>query len=136
MLTDEQLKALPTLRADSQVKLLGVHCHQSLGSKPITVETSEGHFRIPKVLWPVARRALEAAGDYEGAGEGLLGQVLLEVADAVPAEVPAQDGFHQLAEKLAGECFARLKDLTAEAVRKRLEHGRDVLLSEAVKGLV
>ena len=135
MLSEDQLKALPCLRADSVVKLLGVHCHQALAGKPFTAETDQGHFRLPRAMWPLARRALEAAGDYEGAGEGLLGQVLLEVADAVPAEVPAQDGFHQLAEKLAGECFARLKDLTAEAVRKRLEHGRDVLLSEAVRGL-
>ena len=142
MLTEDQLRALPTLRGDSQVKLLSIHCHQSLVSKPLTVETSEGHFKLPKALWSLARRAMEAVGEYEGPDEGPLHQVLLSVGEGAPSNVvpipvrePVQDGFHQLAERLAEECFSKLKDMTGEAVRKRLESGRAALLSEAVRGL-
>jgi hypothetical protein len=132
MLSEEQLKALPCLRADSVVKLLGVHCHQTLAGKPFTAETDQGHFRLPRAMWPLARRALEAAGDYDGPDEGPLLQLLQSVAEAAPVE---GDGFHHLAEKLADECFSKIKHMTVEAVKKRLESGRAALLSEAVRGL-
>ena len=140
MATEEQLKALPILRADARVQLVCVRWHRHLVGTQITVQTNEGEFRIPKALWPLAKKAVEALdanGAYEGPDEGVLAQVLRDVAES-PADGSDEhpSGLQLLAERLADECFNRLKDLTQEAVRRRLESGRDVLFSEAARGLV
>ena len=75
MATEEQLKALPILRADARVQLVCVKWHRHLAGTQITVQTNEGEFRIPKALWPLAKKAVEALdtnGAYEGLDEGVL----------------------------------------------------------------
>ena len=136
------------------MKLVCIREHRSLTAQPFTVGTDEGQFRIPKALWPTAKRAMEALdanGTFDGPDEGPLQQVLRDVAEApdVPSalvvEAVAHDtdsgavsdlgGLQLLADEIADECFAKLKDLAAEALRKRVESGRAALLSEVVKGL-
>lgn len=153
--SEEEYRQLPGLRAETRVSLVCLHLHKSLPNEPVSVETDEGHFRVPKTLWPLARRALETltAREFQGSTEGPIGQVLRRVAESGAESRPSEasetpsppekeekpnrgeGGLQVLADSLADEAFGRLRELTTAALRRRLEGGRAALVSDAVRAM-
>lgn len=127
---DATFQALPSLRPDSHVKLIGIHCQANVTGAPYTIECPQGHFKVPRVLVPLCKRAFEALDEhYEGPDEGPLNIVLRAVADR---EGP-KDDIDAMIDKVLDEALAGLKKRILEAAKKL--DGRAILVAEAVKVL-
>jgi hypothetical protein len=130
-LSEEQFKTLPTLRADAQVRLVGIHQHPALASCPFTIETTDGHFKAPRVLVPLTKRAYDALVDYDGPDEGCINELLRKIAEH---EAPKGDGLAGAVQGIVDEAVAALKSRVAEAARGSCN--RAELVDEAMRAMI
>lgn len=130
-LSEEQFKALATLRADAQVRLVGIHQHPALPSCPFTIETADGHFKAPRVLVPLTKRAYDALADYDGPDEGCINELLRRIAEH---KAPKGDGLAGAVQDIVDEAVAALKSRVAEAAKGSCD--RAVLVEEAVRAIM
>lgn len=136
MFTEEQFKNLPSLRPDAHIKLVGLHQHQALSGCPHSIETSDGHFRVPRVLVPLVKRAMQELGCYDGPDQGPVNEVLRRIADGGRAE--REDLGCDIAAAvhgIVGEAVAELKSRVVEAARLHSGDQRAALVAEAVRAL-
>ena len=135
MFTEEQFKALPCLRTDARIKLVGIHLHRSLAGSPFTIECSGGHFRVPRVLVPLAKKAIEGLPCYDGPDEGAVNELLRRVAECDPRAEPSDAPCDDLAAAISGivdEAGAELRARVVEAARAQ-PVDRAALVTEAMR---
>lgn len=127
VLTDEGFKNLPCLKPDAKISLVGLHLHKNLHGSPFTVQTKDGHFRLPKVLLPLARRAFLSVEYYDGSGEGAVNDVLRRVAEH-RVDLSAFVG------SIVDEALAELQSRVVDAAHAR-SVDRAALVEEAIRAL-
>jgi hypothetical protein len=132
-ISEEQFKTMPSLRADARVRMVAIHQHPKLSGSPLTIETSEGHFKVPRVLLPLAKRAYDALVEYEGPDEGCLNELLRGIADR-PNRERGRDDLAGAVQGIVDEAVAALKSRVVEAARGACD--RAGLLDEAMRAMI
>ena len=131
VLSEEGFKSLPCLRPDASVKLIGLHHHRNLSGAPFTIQTADGHFKVPRVLMPLAKRAFQSLEHYDGPDEGAVSEVLRKVAEC---KVEAGDELAAFIGTIVDEALVELRSRVVEAARAQ-SGDRAVLVAEAMRVL-
>ena len=125
---EKEYRALPCLRPEARIKIVAFHKHRDIEGAPLTIQTPEGHFRVPRVLTVLANKAFDALGDgFSGPDEGHVNELLKILASGARDEVAV------LVDALVEEALGVLKERISDAV-ERLD-GRGLLLGAVVQAL-
>lgn len=131
VLTEEGFKNLPCLRPNANVKMIGIHHHRGLSGGPFTIETGEGHFRVPRVLIPLVKRAFQSLEHYDGPEEGAVNEVLRRIAEC---RVGGDGDLAAIVGGIVDEAVAELRSRVVEAARARSDD-RAGLVAEAMRAM-
>ena len=137
MLSEEQYTSLGCLKPDARIRLVGLHRHGALPGCPYTIETSGGHFRVPRVLVSLVKKSIHGLSNYDGPCEGAVNELLRKIAECGPKADPPDVACDDLTATIGGIVEEAANELRARVLEAAAAHPDDraALVAEAMKVL-
>ena len=129
----EEYNRLPRLTASSVVELVGLHIHQNIQHRPITVETADGQYRISPNLMAIAVKA--HAKLLEGVRAPPKGPLKVVLENLGDVNEGSDDSVAVLCNLLVDEALDRVRDRLVSAAKARYASEKEQLLAAAVHAI-